>query len=104
MQDLQVGGFMQRFDKAVQSGSCKYCGSPAETSFGASTSFLGDHYNLVCIICFNDLTEFVRKPENARLFRPDGDIVPHNVATQLADYQNRQAEFMKQRVLQRKSK
>jgi len=104
MQDSEVGSIMQRFQEAVQTGSCKYCGASAETSFGASTSFLGDHYNLVCMICFSDLTEFVRRPENALLFKPDDDIVPHNVATQLADYQNRQAEFMRQRVLQRKSK
>jgi len=104
MQDSQIGNFMQRFDKAVRAGSCKYCGAPAETSFGASTSVLGDHYNLVCMTCFNDLTEFVRQPENARLFRPDDEVVMRNAATHLADYQDRQVEFMRQRVLQRKSK
>jgi hypothetical protein len=105
MQDLEVGGMMQRLQEAVQTGSCKYCSAPAETSFGASTSFLGDHYNLVCMICFNDLTEFVRRPENAVLDFETGDAVAlRKTAMHLADMQKRQDEFIRQRVLQRGSK
>jgi hypothetical protein len=104
MQDLEVGGLMQRFQEAVRAGHCKYCGAPAETSYGGShSSVLGDHFNLVCIACFEDLTEFVRRPENASLFRPGDDLAPPTLA-EIADFQKRQDEYMKQRVPQRKSK
>jgi hypothetical protein len=103
-EDLEVGGLTQRFDEAVPVGHCKYCGAPAETAFGGSSSVLGDHFNLVCKTCFDDLSEFVRLPENASLFTPGDKVAPPKMATHLADFQRRQDEFMRQRVLQRKSK
>jgi hypothetical protein len=54
LQDSEVGGLMQRFNETVRVGHCKYCGAPAETAFGGSSSFLGDHFNLVCKTCFDD--------------------------------------------------
>jgi hypothetical protein len=103
-EDLEVGGLTQRFDEAVRVGHCKYCGAPAETAFGGSSSVLGDHFNLVCKTCFDDLSEFVRRPENATLFTPGDEVAPPKMATYIADFQGRQDEFMRQRVLQRKSK
>jgi hypothetical protein len=104
-QDLEVGGLMQRFNEAVRAGHCKYCGAPAETAFGASSSFLGDHFNLVCKTCFDDLTGFVCRPENAVLnFAPGDEVALLQAATHLADMQKRKDEFIKQRVLERKSK
>jgi len=104
LQDSKVGGLMQRLNEAVRAGLCKYCGVPAETIFGGSSSSLGDHFNLVCMTCFGDLTEFVRRPENASLFRAGDEAALHNVAAHLADFQKRRDEFMKQRVLERKAK
>jgi len=105
-QDSTVGSFMQRFHEAVQTGNCKYCGAPAELSWGGSTSsLLGDHFNLVCRTCFDDLTGFVRQPENAVLDFTAGDEVEMRKArSHLADLMKRQDVFMRQRVLQRKSK
>jgi hypothetical protein len=103
--DVAIGGFMQRFNEAVRVGNCKYCGAPAETAFGASSSFLGDNFNLVCNTCFNDLTEFVRRPENGIFdFDHEDEVALKKVATQFADLQKRQDEFIKQRVSERKSK
>jgi hypothetical protein len=104
-QDFEVGGLMQRFNEAVRVGHCKYCGAPAETAFGGSSSILGDHFNLVCMACFDDLSEFARRPENAIFdFDHADEVALRNVATQFADLQKRQEKFIKKRVLERKSK
>jgi hypothetical protein len=105
MQDSEIGGLMQRFNTALQVGVCKYCSAPAETSWGGSTSVLGDHFNLVCMTCFKDLTEFVRRPENANAhFEPGDEEAVRKTVTQFTDMQKRQDEFMRQQILQRKSK
>lgn len=105
MQDAEVGSMMQRFERAVQAGYCKYCGAPAETGAGGSFSATGeDHFNLVCRVCFDDLSEFARRPENASLFTPGDEVAAPEMAAHLADFQRRQDEFIRQRVLQRKSK
>jgi hypothetical protein len=105
MQDSQVGGLMQRFNDAVRVGHCKYCGAPAETAFGGSSSVLGENFNLVCMTCFGDLAEFARRPENAILhFEPGDEVALHKATTQLAEMQKRQDEFIRQRILKRKSK
>jgi hypothetical protein len=105
-QDSVVGGFMQRFQQEVRAGHCKYCGAPAELSWGASFSpVLGDHFNLVCKTCFDDLTGFVGLPENEVLDVPPGDeAAMRKKVSHLADLLRRQDEYMKQRVLERKSK
>jgi hypothetical protein len=96
---------MQRFNEAIRVGHCKYCGAPAETAFGGSSSILGDHFNLACKTCFDDLSEFVRRPENAVLdFAPGDEVAMRKAATHLADMQKRKDEFIKQRILERKSK
>lgn len=104
-QDPEIGGFMERFAEAVRTGQCKYCGAPAELSYGASTSFVaGDHFNLVCKVCFEDLTEFARRPENAMPdFEPEDKVAFQKVVAQFKDRQKREDEFIKQRVLERKS-
>jgi len=104
MQDSEVGGLMERFNEAVRVGHCKYCGAPAETAFGGSSSVLGDHFNLVCKACFDDLSAFVRRPENAILFRPGDAVALRSAATHFADFEKRKDEYMRQRVLERKSK
>ena len=66
---------------------------------------LGDHFNLVCMTCFDDLLEFVRRPENAVLdFAAGVKAAPDKAETQLAELQRRQDEFVNERVLRRKSK
>src|ERR1700722_7513903 len=86
LQDSEVGSLMQRFNEAVRVGHCKYCGAPAETSFGGSHSALGDHFNLVCMVCFEDLTGFVRRPENAIPHITPGDKEAlRRTTTQLAE-------------------
>jgi hypothetical protein len=105
LQDLEVGGLTQRFNETVRTGLCKYCGAPAETSWGGSSSHLGDHYNLVCMTCFNDLTEFIRRPENVLpTFTPGDEAATRKAMADLEDLQQRQDEFVKQQVLKRKSK
>jgi hypothetical protein len=106
LQDSEVGGLMQRFNEAVRVGQCKYCGAPAETGFGGGFSLVvGDHFNLVCMACYGDLAEFARRPENAILhFEPGDEVALRKAATQLADREKRQDEFIRQRVLERKSK
>jgi hypothetical protein len=103
-QDSAVGGFMQRFNDAVGAGRCKYCGAPAELSWGASFSpVLGDHFNLVCRTCFDDLTGFVRRPENAvQDFTPGDEVEMRKAVSHLTDLMKRQDEYMRQRVLERK--
>jgi len=55
--------------------------------------------------CFDDLLEFVRRPENAVLdFAAGVKAAPDKAETQLAELQRRQDEFVNERVLRRKSK
>ncbi|MDR3411342.1 MAG: hypothetical protein P4L87_10445 [Formivibrio sp.] len=105
-QDSAVGGLMQRFQEAIRTGHCKYCGAPAELSWGGSFSpIFGDHFNLVCKTCFDDLTGFVRLPENDVLDVPPGDeAAMRNKVSLLPNLMKRQDEYMRQRVSERKSK
>jgi hypothetical protein len=104
-QDSEIGGLMQRFNEAVRVGHCKYCGAPAETAFGGSSSVLGEHFNLVCRTCYDDLAEFARRPENAVPDWPfDDEAAQKRMPEQMAERERRQEEFMRQRVLERRSK
>jgi hypothetical protein len=104
-QDLEIGGLIQRFDESVRVGHCKYCGAPAETGWGGSSSILGENFNLVCMACFDDLAAFARRPENAISdFTPGDEVALRRAAEHLADMEKRQDEFIRRRVLERKSK
>jgi hypothetical protein len=105
MQDSEIGGMMQRFQEAVRLGHCKYCGAPAELGSGSYSSVTGDHFDLLCKACSEDFAEFVRRPENALLDFTTGDEVGmRKSVSQLADLEKRKDEFIRQRVLERKSK
>ena len=105
-QDLEIGALMQRADKAIRAGHCKYCGAPAETAWGGSSSITGEnfHMNLVCMACFNDLAGFARRPENANPdFTSEDENKREKILAHFADREKRQDEFIRQRVRERKS-
>jgi hypothetical protein len=105
--DLEVGAMTQRADEAIRDGHCKYCGVPAETAWGGSSSATGEHFhmNLVCMACYNDLVEYARRPENAFPEFTFGDeTARQKVLAHFADREKRQDEFIRARVLKRKSK
>ena len=105
MQDSEVGGMMQRFQEAVRGGRCKYCGAPAELGSGSYSSVTGDQFNLLCKECSEDYVEFVRRPENAPLdFTPGDEVAMRKAVSHITDLEKRKDEFIRQRVLQRKSK
>jgi hypothetical protein len=105
MQDSEVGGMMQRFQEAVRNGRCKYCGAPAELGSGSYSSVTGDNFNLLCKACSEDFVEFVGRPENAPLdFTPGHEAAMHKAVSHLKDMERRKDEFIRQRVLERKSK
>ena len=105
MQDSEVGGMMQRFQEAVRVGRCKYCGAPAELGSGSFSSVRGDQFSLLCKKCSEDYVEFVNRPENAPLdFTPGDKVAMRKAVSHLTDLEKRKDEFIRQRVLERKSK
>ena len=105
MQDSEVGGLMQHFQEAVRVGHCKYCGASAEMGSGNYSSVTGEHFSLLCKACSEDFVEFVRRPENAPLdFTPGDEVAMRKAVSHLTDLEKRKDEFIRQRVLERKSK
>jgi hypothetical protein len=111
MQDLEVGGLMQRFNEAMRTRHCRYCGAPAENSSGGGSSVEGDHFKLQCKACHEDLADFAGKFENAIQDVPpdyktamrDEESMKQRIR-QLTDRMQQQEEFMKKRVLERRSR
>jgi len=107
MQDLEVGGLVQRLNEALRTGHCKYCDALAETGSGRSSLIDGEeHLDLLCQTCQNDLQDFDRQPENAF---PDfrsatDDAAKKRMVQEWTERQRRRDEFIKQKVLERKSK
>jgi hypothetical protein len=67
--------------------------------------FLGEQLFLWCERCRQDLVEFAERPENAIPEFPfDDEVAQKRASQQLADRERRQGEFMKQKVLERRSK
>jgi hypothetical protein len=90
---------------AIRNGKCKYCGEPAAGGCGSSIPFLGNQLELWCEQCRQDLVEFLSRPENAIPDFPFYDeVARQRVPQQLAEHQQRQKEFMDQRVLERRRK
>jgi hypothetical protein len=85
---------LQRLQKAIRNGKCKYCGAPV---VGGSS-----RKNLWCRQCRQDLDEFNNLPENAMPEDPGEDEAKwEQVSQQLAERQRRQDAFMRQRVRER---
>ena len=114
----------QQIQQIIRNGKCRYCGEPAVggggplvsdflanlmanllPSMAVVTSRPGYPFHLWCEQCRKDLVEFAHRPENAIPDWPfDDEAAQRLVTEQLADRERRQEEFMKQRVLERKSK
>ena len=110
MQDSEIGGLMQHFTEAVRAGHCKYCGAPAETGSGRFSSAIGEHFDLLCRACSEDLVEFGRRPENAidipadyEATLQDEKLIKQRLQ-KFKDRERRQEEFMRQRVSERRSR
>ena len=94
----------------MRNAKCKYCGAPSETGSGSFSSHKGEHFDLSCKACDEDLADFDQRPENAiskvpdyeALFR-DEEFMRKRIQ-QHADRKQRQEEFMRRRVLERRSK
>ena len=96
---------MERVNEAIRVGHCKYCGAPAETGSGGLSSDVCEHFDLLCMTCSEDFAEFARRPENATPNVVPGDKEAlRKAAAQLADLVRQRDEFIRRRVLQRKSK
>jgi hypothetical protein len=106
MEDPEMGGIMRHFQEAFRAGRCKYCGAPAETASASSSSVEGDDFNFLCMACRKDLDEFESLPENAFPdFRSTTDDAARKRMLQgWTERQDRQEEFMKRKVSERKSK
>ena len=99
-----------RLRDIVRNGKCSFCGAPAETGSGSFSSHQGEHFDLLCKACDEDLAEFYQQPENAMpdvsdygaAFR-DEEFMRQRLQ-QHADLKQRQEEFMRQRISERKSK
>jgi hypothetical protein len=90
--------------EVIRNGKCKYCGAPA---IGGCTGLsiagvMEEQADLWCEPCRLDLVEFGSRPENEIPDFPfDDEAAQALVPQQLADYQRRKAEFMRQRISQR---
>jgi hypothetical protein len=90
--------------EALRHAKCKYCGAPA---VGGSTGLsipgvIGDQSDFWCEPCRLDLVEFGSRAENEIPDYPfDDEAAQALVPQQLADYERRKAEFMRQRVKER---
>jgi len=103
LQDAQIGGLMQRFNEAVRTGLCRYCGAPAETGSGGYSSVEHEQFNLVCMTCFADQIEFMRRPENALShFEPGDEVALRKKMAELTDLEKRKEEFIRERIAKRK--
>jgi hypothetical protein len=90
--------------EVIRNGKCKWCGAPAVGgSTGSSISgAMEEQSNLWCEPCGLDLVEFGSRPENEIPDFPFDDKSAQTLAPQqLADYERRKAEFMRQRVKER---
>jgi hypothetical protein len=98
------------FRDIVRNGKCKHCGAPAETGLGNFDSVEGGHFDLSCKTCDKDLADFNRRPENVvppvrdygAMFR-DEEFMRQRLK-QFADIKQRQEEFIRQRILERRAK
>jgi ribosomal protein L24E len=105
MQDSEFGGLMQRAHEALRTGRCEYCGAPAETGSGRFSLDDGEHFDLLCKMCEEDLTEFDRQPDNAIPDWQSGDeTAKKQMLLQWTKLQRRREEFIRKRVLERKLK
>lgn len=99
-------GFKKRKEELIRTGSCQYCGAPAKIgTFGFSAIF-GEEVKLWCEQCRRDLAEFALRPENAlpEDIPFDDEAALERLSQQFAEREHRQKEFMKQRILERRSK
>ena len=91
-------------EQVLRNGNCNYCGAPA---VGGSMSCIipgvkDEQTDFWCEPCRLDLVEFGSRPENEIPDLPfDDEAALALVAQQLADYEHRKAEFMRQRVKER---
>jgi hypothetical protein len=96
--------FFRQSTDALRQAKCKYCGAPA---IGGSTGLsipgvMEQQSDFWCEPCRLDLVEFGSRPENEIPDFPfDNEAAQALVPQQLADYEHRKAEFMRQRVKER---
>lgn len=94
----------RNFRQVIRNGRCKYCGAPAVGGCGGLSipGVMEEQSELWCEPCRLDLVEFGSRPENEIPDFPFEDKAAQAlVPQQLADYERRKAEFMRQRISQR---
>ena len=103
-QSTEAAGFQRHLDELIRTGTCEYCGAPAKTGSFSFSSVLMEESELWCQACGEDLAEFARRPENAlpEDFPFDDEAAQQRLSEQMADRERREAEFMKQRVSERR--
>jgi len=96
--------YYRQSTELIRTGKCKYCGAPA---VGGCTGMsipgvMEGQADIWCEACRLDLVEFGSRPENEIPDYPfDDEAAQALVPQQLADYERRKAEFMRQRISQR---
>ena len=98
--------FTDDLRQIIRTGKCRFCGQPAVGGSGGSLgALIGAEPFLWCDACRRDLVEFWQRPENKISELPfDNEAAQERFSKQFAESERRQEEFMKQRVMERKSK
>jgi hypothetical protein len=89
--------------KPVKRGKCDYCGAPAVV-VSICHLVMKEEVHRWCEQCQRDLSEFAARPENKLPDDPDvdDDVAMDNALKQLAERKQRERQFMRQRVKNRK--
>lgn len=94
----------RRSERIIRTGKCRYCGAPA---VGGSINFsipgvMDEQTDLWCEPCRRDLAEFASRPENDIPDFPfDDEAAQDRISKQLAEYELRKMEFIRQRIKER---
>jgi protein-arginine kinase activator protein McsA len=102
----EIATQLTQFQDAIRNGKCQYCGEPAASGSGGFTPGLTDDLQLWCKQCGKDLAEFHKIQENALPkdfeYPFDDESAQEQLWQQHLEREQRQKEFMKQRVAERK--
>lgn len=99
--------YSNHFGDIVRNGKCRYCGAPAAggSAVGGILGVMDEKTNLWCEPCRRDLVEFLNLPENAIPELPfDDEAAQERASKQLAEREQRQGEFMRRKVSERRSR
>ena len=95
----------RRFQEAVATGKCKYCGDPAVSgSFSGGLVTMEEQVDLWCESCRADFVEFMSRPENVMPDEfPVGEAAAAHHHQRLTAVMTAADEYVKRRATKRKS-